>query len=448
MESDHPVGPTEIGKEVGLKRQSVQYYLTSWEKEGKVESNDGGYWIKGKDEFKVINKDLLALLNEKGKLEEKEIIRVLESEYDAEKIKDSLNYSLISNGYIKTFIGSEKKLGIFHEITPLGHSRLGICPICREELLQEDTVLIGFKTEKKWKPNPRNTRHYLAHLHCHKKIKSGFHSKGCCDYCSLPLSPKLIPKHAIKYNSIQDCFYETEIATIRILESICQGLRKRIRDFEERKEVGNLASSLGNSELLAVYDRMKHETGSKVPEWIEKSIKGYEGGVKMIKGGALQIIVEPPFAKVFREISKILFLDLSDLSGSEHFMKVLLKYHSEFPDEYDIDRRIDEIWGQAKKLREKNERHLESLYRELLAPVGSVYNTLSPLQHVGPNPESMFDLIKTFDGLHGYPELEDDSVVFSHSVGYRDGNKVYHPYCAEKLGLTNQSHGHDKTERR
>ncbi len=450
QESQKPLGPSEIGNVLKKPRNAIQYHLNKLIKKGTVVSNGGKYSYNKKvlEELKEIEEKIIKLLST---TEYSPIDLQQKLGLDESKIFSAL-YQLEGDGLIKEGPTSITKRGGFvrtgltthdskycretkYTLTHLGYSKIGVCQICKKEIEQEDLILTAFfRTNYSFKPQP--WKNVLIHLDCIPDSEAydivyGKHEGSVfCKYCGLPLSPKMLPKQSITYKSIKCHFSELELKTIGLFESLILSCTIR-SDFipvmvSKDKYVIDLGA-LNDSTIEKAYKKFKIE----IPYWISERLKN-ESPPK--ESSSENNNIEPFSWEILIYDCGSLEADLSELSSAENFIKVLKKYRSDFPADYDINSRIKEIWTAAQNIRHKNEDNIQRMYEKLLGHAGSIYLYID---------EAFGTEQYDFDRQSNAPYYE--SPIFSQTITFKHGDKFYHPYCAEKLGLKDDGYCNNKS---
>lgn len=431
-EEGGPLKLGEIAAKLNKEKNTTHYYLkklTDPERKT-LESKDGYYWIGDREKVKKAILDLLAVSEfTKTNLFQE----LMKKGFTEDEIYDAL-FLLKRDGQLKikmptTLFDEEGKV---YSLPISEYSKRDICTVCNTSLDSSKEVLTA--VYRRYDPG-HTWRAATIHKDCFPDSKAEFIINGqidgdvFCDHCGLPLSPKLIALQVASHHILYDHFTEIENEAIEWIEYL--------------------------------YDNFPQLSGEELTEFYNELEKGYEGPddsvpipydteeeFEFIKALIRNHSNPGDFSKLVSIIINLKGLDLSRRVFAETFMKGLTEFFPEVPENYDVDSRIEAIWTAAQKIIHDYEIDIRKLYEKLLGPIGSIYNRIQP--HWVIYDDSRF--AKKWDRRDGADlknmEWDHGKDLYSQVITIRDQGKVYHPYCAEKLGLTNQSHGHDKTEKR
>ncbi|MBR9701898.1 winged helix-turn-helix transcriptional regulator [Candidatus Pacearchaeota archaeon] len=429
--SEGPLGPTEIAKEVAGKigkdsipTTTLYYHLKKLKDEEIIVSKDGKYASNDLDEIKIKIKEILSKNPEGLSLKELQKLG-----FKKRKIVAALRYLYVDHlvNEIK-YVSTEEGAVHNYTLSPFGLSDFGLCPFCNEQLKDSDNVIVSIIAPIGLSPEYKIVK---IHPRCFLKSTSfskDFKTEGAfCEYCGLPLSPEDLPVQGIDYKSIEDHFYQIEIATIKLIEELYQSLSKDVE-----KEYSLLPT-------IAVIDLKYEQHGMKIPDWLSEKMRkcdnpnSYHKANLEISDDIERILLNHPIVPFLPGFSSL--LDLSKLSSAEMFLRGLNRYRDKneveeainkgyLPSDYDINSRISEIWGVAQDLKHENLRDILRGYEKLLGPAGSVYIRTIPI----------VESTSPFKNSQTFPQI----------LAFKKREKLYHPYCAEKLGLKDDSHLDDK----
>lgn len=444
-ESSEPIGPAAIAGELRLskdtKRSKIHYHLKILTREGLVFCSEKGKYSIIKEEFEIVKELELKIL---------ELLAV--KEYYPKELEEELgqdegriisaihlleSYGLIKEGSISlTKRGGLPRKGLTTHVTDyfrdstytptyLGYSKIGLCPICQKKLNNYETVVVAFFRQT----NGLRQRPWLSteiHSKCLPESKAyntiyGRHKPSMfCYHCGLPLSPKMLPEYSVDYKLLKDHFFSFELKSITLLEELIESwfVPHRV-PFEREKH----AITPQNSTIRTVYNKLNLE----MPEWLDERIKDDENNPEMT-----------PFGEICHEISNDLMFtfdgDLSKLEIAEKFQKLLIKYRSSCPEEYDVNSRIKEIWSAAQEIKKNYLKNIQTSYEKLLGPEANLYSHIDWAF----DPDD-YDFDKA--ALSSRND-RDFTFILAQTFAIKCGNRYYHPYCADKLGL-NDSHCND-----
>lgn len=437
-ESSEPIGPAAIADKLGLskhrERSKIHYNLKILKEKGIVICpEEGKYWII-KEEFEIVNELELKIL---------ELLAV--KEYYPEELEEELgqnevrvisaihlleSYGLIKEGNISlTKRGGLSRKGLTTHVTDyykastytpthLGYSKIGLCPICKKKLNNYEAVVSVFFRQT----NGLRQRPWLSteiHSKClpeskaYNTIYDRHKPSMFCSHCGLPLSPKMLPEYSVDHKLLKDHFFSFELESITLLEELIESWLVPHRvPFEREKH----AFSAQNSTIRTVYNKLNLE----MPGWLDERIKDDENNPEM-----------PPFGEICHEILNDLMFtfdgDLSKLDIAEKFQKLLIKYRSSGPEEYDVNSRIKEIWSAAQDIKKNYLKNIQTSYEKLLGPEANLYSYI----------DWAFDPDYYDFDKAALSSRNDRDFTFNlaqiFAIKCRD--QYYHPYCADKLGL-------------
>lgn len=439
--SAEPLGPSKIAEKIGKNKSSVHYHLKKLVESGIVISPEEGKYS--------VNKDFMEITRELGD----KILHILSSkEYyprelqqklgsDESKIKSTiamLEYNgLIKEGQISLAErgGIPKKGFTFHvsdycqnsTYTPtyMGYSKIGFCPICKKKLNAYETVAVSF-----FKPSYHiHSRPWVSvkiHSKCLPNSKAyettygKFESTMFCHHCGLPLSPKTLPKYQITYESIMDHFLSFELESIRLLEQLKQSWA--VPFDMPLPSMGAVFSYMPqNSTIEEVYNKL----GVKIPDWVLERLKSDNNN---------------PEDDYYNDISHEIFndfifkfhKDISELQHAENFIRLLMKYRINYPEDYDVNSRIKDVWFASHAIKQNYENNIRENYKKLLGPEANLYSDIDWAFNVN---DYDFDKVRS-------ATMSDNDSIFSQILSVKYGDNYFHPYCAEKLRL-NKNHYND-----
>lgn len=438
-DSESPLGPSDIArtilgfdkpdseeqqKEFEKKKVSVHYHLKQLGFSSKVKAQDGKYSYS---EFSKTNEEhaekILDFLSTGGRYTYDEIydhLGVGEDHY--EPLDDLIQEDRVF--IIKEGIRDSEK--IYYELSPFGLSERELCPICKEKIKDSNRVLTAIyksanqNKNTKWRP-------VSIHIDCYQKsyglfeiVWGGHEGQVFCNHCGLPLSHKMITQKPIAYHLLADHFNGFETETLNLISSI----RALVSEMHEKPATQDQWLKRAE-EVSTLYEEFEIE----VPNWISEHISA-----DLEKIGQRDRFHTTITNFIRNDIGFYDDIrDLSDLCECEIFFNQMAKYRPDVPEGYDINSRIKDIWLAAQKLKDRNESRINRMYETLLGPAGSVHSTISPYWALEAIPEEWGD-----------PDIQNTklySPINTQVITYRDGENVYHPYCAEKLGKTLQKGG-------
>lgn len=444
-ESSESLGPSDIAGKLGLSRErhrgKIHYHLKILNKKGIINCSGKGKYSINREELEIIRDlelkilELLAVKEYYPKeLEEKlgqDEVRVISAIHQLEL------YGLIKEGNISlTKRGGLPRKGLTthcddyfrastYTPTYIGYSKIGLCPICKEKLNNYEAVVVAFFRQT----NGLRQRPWLSteiHSKCLPESKAyntifGRHKPSMfCSHCGLPLSPKMLPEYSVDYKLLKDHFFSFELKSITLLEELIESWLVPARSpfFRERHAI-----TPQNSTIITVYNKLNLE----VPGWLDERIKDDENNSEMA-----------PFGKICHEISNELMFtfdgDLSKLEIAEKFQKLLIKYRSSGPEEYDVNSRIKEIWSAAQDIKKNYLKNIQTSYEKLLGPEANLYSHIDWAF----DPD-YYDFDKA---ALSYRNDRDFTFILAQTFAIKCRDRYYHPYCADKLGL-NDSHCND-----
>jgi len=264
----------------------------------------------------------------------------------------------------------------------------------------------------------------LPESKAYKETYGKYESSMFCYHCGLPLTPAVLPDHPINYELLQDHFFGFELESIRLLEELEQTWSVPLNaPFLH----GKTAIDPQNSSIRKVYDELK----IKMPEWLAEQLNNDENSPET-----------NPYHQVCDRISKdlmfIFHTDLSRLENTEKFQRLLIKYRSENPEDYNVNSRSKEIWAAAQDIKKSYERAIQEHYDKLLGPEASLYSCID-LEIDAENYD--FDKSRSSKVIS-----ENGRPLLTQTFAIKSGRNYFHPYCADRLGL-NDSHCNDHNSR-
>lgn len=444
-ESSESLGPSDIAGKLGLSRErhrgKIHYHLKILNKKGIINCSGKGKYSINREELEIIRDLELKIL---------ELLAV--KEYYPKELEEKLgqnggrvisaihlleSYGLIKEGNISlTKRGGLPRKGLTthcddyfrastYTPTYIGYSKIGLCPICKKKLNNYEAVVVAFFRQT----NGLRQRPWLSteiHSKCLPESKAyntiyGRHKPSMfCSHCGLPLSPKMLPEYSVDYKLLKDHFFSFELKSITLLEELIESwlVPARYPFFGERHAI-----TPQNSTIRAVYKKLNLE----VPGWLDERIKDDENNPEMA-----------PFGEICHEISNELMFtfdgDLSKLEIAEKFQKLLIKYRSSGPEEYDVNSRTKEIWSAAQAIKKNYLKNIQTSYEKLLGPEANLYSHIDWAF----DPD-YYDFDKA---ALSYRNDRDFTFILAQTFAIKCRDRYYHPYCADKLGL-NDSHCND-----
>ncbi len=447
QKSKNPMGPSEIAekfkeeKKLKIERNAIHYHLKNLEKNGKIIRKDGKYSINKPDfeKLKEIEEKIIQLLSieeyspidiqQKLGFDEIEIWSALYHLEIEGLIKEGLTNSISQKWklikYRRTTQNQKESRNIKYTLTYIAYSKIGICPVCKDKLKSDEMILTAFfRTNyglklQAWKK-------VLIHLSClpnsaaYNTIYGKQEEMIFCDYCGLPLSPKMLPQKSITYKLMRDHFYEIELETIRLLEQLILSWTIRSDMPVMLDDISKFSICPHDSTIETVYKNSNMD----IPNWISDRFKSNNNNLETdsAEGENLERCIS---LDISSELILLDQLDLSELNVAEQFIKVLIKYRSDAPEDYDINSRTKDIWTAAKRLKKKYEMNITKMYEALLGPAASIHTYLG---------EAFGTEQYDFDRQMTYAPY-DESSIFSQTIAFKHNNKFYHPFCADRLGL-------------
>lgn len=441
QESTKPLGPAAIGDKLGrIERNKVYYHLKKLKDNDLIISPEEGKYSINKDEMEIIReiKDKILHLLSSKEYYPKELQQELS--YDESKIIGAIHL-LESDGLIKEGQTSlDKRGGILRKglvsnvsdhlwnstFTPtyLGYSKIGFCPICKDELNDYETVVV-ILSQTSYLLRPKAWVSVKIHSKCLPNSKAyemtygKYDTSMFCSHCGLPLSPKILPKYSITYKIINDYFLGVELESIRLLENL---EKSWVVPLPIPIDGDKFATSPDNSTIEKVYKKI----GVNIPEWLAEIIKEDENDPEKVSFEKISWKISNDFRCIFHK-------DISTLENAENFLNLLMKYSVNFPDDYNVDSRIREVWTAAQEMKKIYARNVRESYGKLLGPEANLYSCI----------DWAFDIDNyDFDKVRSDYMQMGDSPIFSQIFAIKCGNDYFHPYCADKLGL-NEKHCND-----
>ena len=439
-DSPEPLGPSAIATKMGKEKNTVHYHLKKLVDDGTVIFHEGGKYSIDKDFMETIRElgdKILHLLSSKeyypSELQQ-------ELGFDESKIKSAiaiLEYDgLIKEGQLSLAKrgGIPKKGFTFHvsdycrnsTYTPtyVGYSKIGFCPICKEKLNTYETVVISsFRPSYHIEPKPWVS--VKIHSKCLPNSKAYETAYGkydlsiFCHHCGLPLSPKTLPKRQMTYESVKDHFFGFELESIRLLEQLKQSW---IVPFD----IPILRAKFSHNPQNSTIEKVYNELDVKIPDWILERVKNEENNPE---NDHLNDISQ----EIFYDLLFMFYEDISELKNAENFIRLLMKYRTDYPEDYDVNSRIRDVWIASQATKQRYENNIRENYKKLL---GSESNLYSDIDWAFDVDDYDFDKVRSDTICDHLPN-------FSQILAVKYGDNYFHPYCAEKLGLNN-NHCNDK----
>jgi len=492
-ESKGPLGASEIAEKIRTERDeeseskeenrtersSVHYHLKKLTDRGILQSKNGKYFLS---EISEIVDKIIALLSEK----DCNFLDIQNLGNDKDHIRTVLNL-LESKGWVyinhPNIVRSSEQCDreTIYALTPLAYTQKGLCPICKISMEPSETVIIAtIRTIKKtaWTNVSIHAKCYVDSGDIYVPEKNSF-----CDFCGLPISPKPLLGQKIGYKDILNNFYKLEYNTISLLEDL-YGLNhyrynkpknyQEIKDFIQRtyefhmerckisefpdfilkvmefdekpkrdiiSENDAIIKNFENSEVNMEYQselkkadeipiENRHSYYDLITEKrnISEVYKKFDSEQKRLLKISQEETqyINPIHLYILKDLNVLVHGDLSYLQEVEEFLNCIKKYNSNFPDDYDIKSRIKDIWLSALKLKQEREKNILRMYERLLQPSGFVYTHIQPLW--------AFD---TQERKIVQDEESASSRFFEafQFMAFKQVDKFYHPFCAEKLGL-------------
>lgn len=449
QESSEPLGPAIIANKLGLsrdrERSKIHYNLTKLKEKGIVICSEEGKYSINKEEMEIIREletKILNLLAEKEynprELEEKlgqdeskiiSAIALLELDGLIKEGKISLN----KRGGIPrkglTFHVSDYCRASTYTPTHLGYSKIDFCPICKEKLNDYETVVVAFFRyiddiqQKPWLSTKVHSK-CLPDSKAYETAYGKYESSMFCYHCGLPLTPKMLPEYSIHHELLKDYFLGFEFESINLLENLRQSWIVPLDiPFLKDKSV----TEPQNSTIENVYNELE----IKIPKWLAERLLKDENEPEMA-----------PYGEICHEISHDLMFplkgDLSKLENAEKFQRLLIKYRFSHPEEYDVNSRIKEIWNAAHETKKTYNKSIQNSYDKLLGPEANLYS------HI----DWAFDAdYYDFDKVRSNRSYNiNNPSIFAQTFAIKCGDRYFHPYCADKLGL-NDNHCNDNNSK-
>lgn len=451
--SQEPLRESELAKIIGTGRNVIHYHLKKLTDSGIVTSKEKRYSL---DKKSTVVEEIMKVLAEN----ECNFIELQNLGFDKHHIRNAVSLlegeRRIYKKYPDVIVNESRD--VRYALAPFAYSELGICPICKTNIdPSEEVVTTALRTP------PEEFKTVSIHVKCYPDYKFG--REFCCEYCGLPISPKLVDRQRIDHHSIIDHFHKVELDMISFLQGLQRVMNSRVSRPDFR--TSDIESWVEcNDEIKEYYNHQKRYNVGDIPEWILKSIKSDEEvKARSLELGSkianlTEITSKIADSKELKEIQELSYLklsestfwqiyehlnlilppsDLSYLDQAEEFITGIMKYREKLPEEYDIKSRIKEIWSAAQELRQENERTIQTTYEKLLGPSGCLYTHTSPTWAVAPDQYEWF-----YDDLTAERPrrwlLHEYDLFHTTILAYRHDGKIYHPYCAEKLELTNTSY--------
>jgi DNA-binding transcriptional ArsR family regulator len=496
--SPEPLRESELAKRIGTGRNVIHYHLKKLTDSGIVTSKEKRYSL---DEKSTVVEGIVKVLAEKecnfvelqdigfDKHHIRNALSLLEGE------------GRIYKKYPKVIVNESRD--VRYALTPFAYSELGICPICKKNIDPSDEVIttalrtppaefrtvsihakcyhggefgrecccaycglpispklmdrrridhhsisdhfykveldtISFLRDLQLMLNSFNRSHshpsnFENRMECNAKIKQ--HYTDSQKQYNVGDIPKWILESMKSEEEREARNSELDSEIVNSIE-----ITRKIADSKESKEIRERLSSAlkpgKSTEAIEALTRDWSEFDSKTgeSERIEKLIK-------LIPECYGLPFPESTSGKIRNELEMILPpSDLSYLDQAEEFITGIIKYREKLPEDYDIKSRIKEIWSAAQELRKENERTIRTMYEKLLGPSGCLYTQTSPTWAVARDHhyERFYDDL-TAERPRRW-SLSEYYLFHSTALAYQHDDKIYHPYCAEKLGLTNTSY--------
>ena len=438
-ESAEPLGPSAIAKKMGKNKSSVHYHLKKLIDDGSIISLEDGKYSVNKDEMEIISElgdKILDLLISKEYYPSELQQELVSNESKIKSAIAILEYNgLIKEGKISLAErgGIPKKEFTFHDsdycrnstYTPtyMGYSKMGFCPICKEKLNAYETVVILF-FRPSYHIEPKPWASVKIHSKCLPNSKAyettygKYDSSIFCHHCGLPLSPKTLPKRQMTYESVKDYFLGFELESIRLLEQLKQSW---IVPFDIPIPEVKYSNDPQNSTIEKVYNKLD----IKIPDWVLERLKNDENNPE---NDHLKDISR----EIFHDLLFMFYKDISELKNAENFIRLLMKYRTDYPEDYDVNSRIRDVWIASQATKQRYENNIRENYKKLL---GSESNLYSDIDWAFDVDDYDFDKVRSDTICDHLPN-------FSQILAVKYGDNYFHPYCAEKLGL-NANHCND-----
>jgi DNA-binding Lrp family transcriptional regulator len=495
--SPEPLRESELAKRIGTGRNVIHYHLKKLTESGIVTSKEKRYSL---DEKSTVVEAIVKILVEK----ECNFIELQNLGFDKRHIQNALSALEGERRICKKYpnVITNESRDVRYALAPFAYSELGVCPICKKKIAPSEEVITTtfmmpsdeFKSRTvsihvKCYPNCKSGREFCCD-HCGLPISPKLLDRQQIDHHSISdhfykieldmidflwrLKEMLSPHVNISNSRLSDFENRMEwnikikkyytdypkqynIGDIPkwILESMKTEEKREARNLELDSKIANstgiaskIADSKASKELQEqVLNALKSGESS---EAIKRHFSEFDSKTGMPErieelNKLVQERYDPAFEEstsreIRHELEAILPpSDLSYLNYAEEFITGIMKYREKLPEDYDIKSRIKEIWLDAKKLRQENERTILSMYEKLLGPSGFLYTHTSPTWAVAPDEYKWFYDDLTAERPRRWSLIEYD-LFHSTTLAYRHDGKTYHPYCAEKLGLTNTSY--------
>lgn len=498
QKTQNPLGVSEIAREIGTERGVVHYHLKKLTERGTLQSSEGKYTLTDMSE-KIEN--IIELLSKKdcNILE----IQTLGYDKDAIRNLLYLLQSkgLVHIEQSKGFgTGEYHDRETKYSLTPFAYSEKGLCPICKKKIDISGNIIIATRnvpfTGLDW-------ANVSIHTGCYADSGDVSKKDVMCDYCGLPISPKPLLGNRIGPTDLYNNFYHVEIYTIGFLESNLlltvnqyYGKNSVPKKPEDYIEINNKIKEQFNSYAA------KRCGINEIPEWILKGMEldekpeidtdsevkkiskklqdsdarkeflmgmeklkdiPYEQNISSYKSieekhdnsdSFKEYILEmnrinniikeqselrsrmPTYLEIVHDINNnLIHCDLSNLNESEAFFNFIKKYHNNLPEDYDIKSRIKDIWSAALKIKQERENSILRMYEKLLQPSGFVYTNIEPEWPFDPREKEY--IREKGSGRSNIFLKRFEAYQF---IAFKNGDKFYHPFCAEKRGLKDDSY--------
>ncbi len=421
----------DIASELGKEKNITHYYLKKLTAPDRktLETEGGYYWISDRKKIEDAIVDLL-LEGERTYSELSELYQsLLERDLSEDAVWDTL-FIMERDGHVR-MKSAEEHPDIeedTYSLPAFEYSKRDICVVCKTKIEpgEQITALVRL-------PERGHTwRAANIHKECFHEPEANFlilngkyDGNVFCDHCGLPLSPKMIAVPMVSHHLLYEHFTEMETRALKWVEYFFYNFPETTKE-----ELEEFYKEITEEEYSGPHDF------APIPYQSEED---YEF-IKALLGKFDDL---GDFWKIRPKLMNMVGTDLSRLSWTERLMKDLLFFFTEVPDDYDVNSRIQDIWKAAQEYSKGFEADIQRLYEKLLGPIGSVYSRLQPSWVI-------YDDKKTGDNFNrrggaDLPNKEWDhgEELYSQVITFREKgtDKVYHPYCAEKLGITTKEGG-------
>lgn len=387
-------------------KTNVSNHLKSLMDDGLIE-REGQKYVSTHlvDKLEKIENSIKKVLSEK---EEGDTLKSLKKSLGDEKFISAVMFlqmkGLIEGKWIVNNYREERDENNRYILSPTGYTSIHKCPVCKKDLDDSNSVITGIlRTEQIISSHTPDYRTVIVHTKCYRDsglIGEHFsrHDRSViCEYCGLPLSPKLIPKPEIKFSSIKDHLHEIGFGElIDFLDFVERTCHRPIIDFPATMPSG-MAHPLAGEYFLD-FKLLKEES-------IPKSIKARGEELEDL----LRVLLR---AKLTRKDQAELFVDtLSNIWGN-------------LPENFEKKAVAIDIWKATKETLKEEEQEVIKLYEKLVGPGG--------LLHINMVKSSRLEeYVRRGLKTQKIPGLK--KTLFTQTISTKKDGKMYHPYCAREL---------------